>query len=249
MGSATTWQILGMVLASAVFWIQYVDFKDKLAPEPRIRLLFAFLLGIIAACLAYAAFTVLEWLGLPSPESGTTLWKAWFCFALIGPIEEGAKILVAILFIFRWQEFDEVIDGFVYAAAISIGFATLENYIQFPALPLTEQLVRTATLPLTHTLFAAIWGFGIGHALLDVKPGPQRVLWIVGSILLGTTAHGLYDFLIFTYHPAFLTSGLVLVIWSWVISRARALAKRSAANSPNPVSIPHAVGNRTSSSH
>ena len=218
-----------MLFAGAVFWMQYVDLKDRERPEPRALLLIAFLLGILAAGLAYLAFTIIEWAGVPIVESGGPTWKAYFCFLLIGPIEEGAKVLVALLLVFRWTVFDELVDGFVYAAAISIGFASLENYIHLPNLPFWEQVVRTVTLPLTHTLFGAVWGFGIAHARLCVPNGARRRGWEAGTIITAMTLHGMYDFLIIAYEATIVTSALILAIWAFVIYHARALAKRGGA--------------------
>ena len=220
-----TWLLLGMVAGSSLFWMQYVDLKDHIKPEPRRRLITAFLLGLPACGLAILVFTILERFGLPGVDSGGVPWTAAFCFLLIGPIEEGVKVLVAYLFVFRWSEFDEPIDGFVYASAISLGFASLENLYNLPNLPLWEQLARTAALPLTHTLFAAVWGFGIAHARVCVPPG-RRLKWEVGTVALAMFLHGLYDFLLFAYQANLITSDLILVIWGCVIYRARVIAKR-----------------------
>jgi RsiW-degrading membrane proteinase PrsW (M82 family) len=226
MQTSYPWQLLGAVTASALFWMQYVDLKDHLKPEPRRRLISAFLLGLIACGVAIFVFNAAERLGLPTVDSRGPGWVAAFCFLLIGPIEEGVKIFVAYLFVFRWSEFDEPIDGFVYAAAISLGFASLENLYNLPSLPLWEQLARTAALPLTHTLFAAVWGFGIAHARVCVPPGHVRRMWEIGTIVLAMFLHSLYDFLLFAYQATLLTSNLILVIWGCVIYRARAIAKR-----------------------
>jgi len=81
-------------------------------------------------------------------------------------------------------------------------------------------------------LFSAVWGFGLGYARFCVAPGPRRVLLQVGSIVLGMSAHGLYDFLTFAYQATFATSGIALVLWVFVIWRARALGRTSAAAKP-----------------
>jgi len=225
----TTWQLLGMIMASAVFWMQYVDLKDRNKHEPRKLLLLAFLLGIVASLIALLLFAACDALGVPWTEGRGKLWTAGYCFLVIGPVEEGAKVLLAYLIVFRWSKFDEPIDGFVYAAAISIGFASLENVYNLPQLPLWEQLAHTAVLPLTHTLFAAVWGFGIAWAQLCVAPGAHRTAVQAGSVLLGMSLHGLYDFLLFAYQATFLTSGLILVIWMFVIWRARECIRQQAA--------------------
>jgi len=225
-----TWQLLGVILASALFWMQYVNLKDRWQPEPRRRLFLAFALGVVAWGLAVLGFMVLDAIGVPDIKMGERLWTAVYCFLIVGPLEEGAKALVAYLFVFRWREFDEPIDGFVYAAAISLGFASLENFHNVPQVGWLEQLARTAALPITHTLFSAIWGFGAAHARFAVAPGARRWLWQLGTLALAMIAHGLYDFLIFAYQATLVTSGLALVIWAFVIWRARTCV-RSQSNS------------------
>jgi RsiW-degrading membrane proteinase PrsW (M82 family) len=234
-----TWQVLGMVAASALFWMVYIDSKDRFRPEPPLRLVGAFAIGMGAAIVALGAFALLTsfggadassegWFGrtghrlsnlITQPE--TTFDKAVLCFVFIGPIEEGAKVLAAWFLVFRWRVFDEPIDGFIYAAAIALGFASLENLLHLPNLPLAEQVARTLTLPITHCLFAAVWGFGVAHARLRMNPGPAFWLLQIGSIVLAALLHGLYDFLLIAYQWTFATSGLVLILWIAVIWRAR----------------------------
>ena len=222
---------------------------DRTAPAPAVRLVGAFAIGIGAAIAALGIFVFLGSLGGPPAEddglfSGLGRWlarvvtapetvgeKAILCFLFIGPIEEGMKVLAAWFLVFRWRVFDEPIDGFVFAAAIALGFASLENLLHLPALPLNEQLARTLTLPITHSLFAAVWGFAIAHARLRMNPGPGFWLMQLGSIALAAFLHGLYDFLLLAYQWTFATSALVLVLWVGVIWRARRLADQSRTRS------------------
>ncbi|MCW5555419.1 MAG: PrsW family intramembrane metalloprotease [Verrucomicrobiae bacterium] len=221
------WQLLGVTLASALFWMQYVDLKDRRKPEPRGRLLMAFVLGIVACGLAVLVYMALDELGVPSVKMGELRWNAFFCFVIVGPVEEGMKALVAYLIVFRWREFDEPIDGFVYAAAIALGFASMENFYNLPDLDWLGQLARTVALPLTHMLFAAIWGFGAAHARLAVPPGRRRLGWQIGTVALGMAAHGLYDYVIFAFQATIITSGMALVLWAFVIWRAHQCVKQA----------------------
>lgn len=220
-----TWQLLGVILATAMLWMYYVQLKDRLQPEPRRHLLIAFSLGVVAWALAVLGFMALDALGVPGITFGQVTWSAVYCFGFVGPLEEGTKLLFAYLIVFRWREFDEPMDGFVYASAISLGFASVENFYNIPDLDWQEQLARTAALPLTHMLFSAVWGFGIGYARFCIPRSFRRTLWQVGSIALGMFVHGLYDFLLFAFHATYVTSGLALAIWIFVIWRARAMAK------------------------
>lgn len=223
--SASSWCLVGLVLASALFWMQYVDTKDRIAPEPRTALAMAFGLGLGSAGLALLLFRSMDWLGVPYLTDGGIGWLAVYCFCFIGPIEEGAKLLVSWLVVFRWAEYDEPIDGFVYAAAVSLGFASLENLLHLPGLPLWEQLARTATLPLTHTLFAAVWGLGIARARMLMSPGWKRTAWQGGSMLVAMMLHGCYDFLIFAWQATWATSLMALLLWVFVIWRAHQLVR------------------------
>jgi len=220
-----TWQLLGVTLASALFWMLYVDLKDRRQPEPRRLLLIAFLLGIVAWGIAVLGFMALDILKVPDIKMGELRWNAVYCFLIVGPLEEGVKALMAYLVVFRWRAFDEPIDGFVYAAAISLGFASMENFYNLPDLDWLGQLARTLALPITHTLFAAIWGFGAAHARFDVPPGLRRKCWQFGTLLLGMAAHGLYDYIIFAFQATLVTSALALVIWAFVIWRAHQCVK------------------------
>ncbi len=230
-----TWQLLGVTLASALFWMQYVDLKDRRQPEPRRRLFVAFLLGIVAWGLTVLGFMALDALNVPSIKMGELRWNAVYCFLIVGPLEEGTKALLAYLIVFRWRAFDEPIDGFVYAAAISLGFASMENFYNLPDLDWRGQLARTLALPITHTLFAAIWGFGAGHARFAVPPGLRRQGWQFGTLVLGMMAHGLYDYVIFAFQATLVTSGLALVIWTFVIWRAHHCVKSTRGAIENPM--------------
>jgi len=232
-----SWQLLGAILASALFWLQYVQIKDRWKPEPRKCLLIAFVLGIVAGGLSILCYLAIDEIGVPDIKFGEKPWTAAYCFLIVGPLEEGIKALVAYQIVFRWREFDEPLDGFVYAAAIALGFASTENFYNLPNIPWLQQLAHTAALPITHTLMSAIWGFGAGYARFCVPPGRRRRLWQVGTIALAMSVHALYDFLILAYQATFITSGLALVLWLLVIWWANAILKHPLVPSALPTQL------------
>jgi RsiW-degrading membrane proteinase PrsW (M82 family) len=104
----------------------------------------------------------------------------------------------------------------------------VENLHHLPGLPLLEQLARTITLPLTHTLFAAVWGLGIARARLSPDiPDDLRGAWAGASVLAAVALHGLYDFILFAWEATWATSALALVLWLFVIYRAHALTREA----------------------
>jgi RsiW-degrading membrane proteinase PrsW (M82 family) len=189
--SFSAWQLLGLIVISGMWWMYYVMSKDRHRPEPLRRLLLAFGLGMVACAISLATYRALEALRFPDLDFKASLRTAVYCFGVIGPVEEGAKILMAYLFVFRWREYDEPIDGFVYAASLSLGFACLENFRTVADAGWQRQLASTVALPITHALFGSIWGLGIAHASLsEIDPrNDGKILWydqlVPGNYLLG----------------------------------------------------------------
>jgi RsiW-degrading membrane proteinase PrsW (M82 family) len=219
-------RVLGVLVAGAVFWLAYIDLKDRARPEPRLRILLAFLLGMGAAALAIAAFRGLDALGVSLDAADGPLQKLLFCVGAIGGVEEGAKFLVFFVFVRRWRACDEPIDGFVYAGTIGCGFATLENMLHLPSLAVAEQLARVAVLPITHALFAAVWGLALTR--------PDRTKRTVAlALLLSVGLHGIYDFVVIVLDFPVASSLLVLAMWLTLLLRVRQLAPPSLPAGPS----------------
>jgi RsiW-degrading membrane proteinase PrsW (M82 family) len=218
--SALLLRSVGPILGGAILWLQYFDLKDSLRKEPRRMLVFGFFLGGVAAALATGLYDVLAQFGYAGPGEGPVGQLAYFV-GVVGPVEEGAKFAVAWAVLFRTRWFDEPIDGLVYAAAVAIGFASLENALYAIQVNWPTQLARAATTPLTHSVFSVLWGFGSGHALLVEK----RALWLALPLVAAAAAHGAYDAAVVTLGKPWLASLLVLAVWAFVIAHARRVVK------------------------
>ncbi|MGH9800771.1 MAG: PrsW family glutamic-type intramembrane protease, partial [Blastocatellia bacterium] len=46
---------------------------------------------------------------------------------IVGPVEEGLKLIAVYFYAYRRPEFDESLDGVVYGASAALGFAAIEN--------------------------------------------------------------------------------------------------------------------------
>jgi RsiW-degrading membrane proteinase PrsW (M82 family) len=216
---------VGIIVAGALLWLLYFDRKDSLKPEPRRLLLLAWLAGCGSALLALFLFWLAALLGMPSWPGESLGEIAFYCFLLVGPVEEGAKFTAARALLFRSRHFDERIDGMVYASAVAIGFATVENLLYAQILPWPQQLVRAITSPLTHSLFAAIWGFGTAHALLVCRSRGCRLLWQLLPLVLAMALHGLYDFFLLAFDATIPASGIILILWLALILYSRRLVR------------------------
>jgi RsiW-degrading membrane proteinase PrsW (M82 family) len=225
---ATTLRTVTFVAAGSLFWLQYFDLKDALQPEPRKRLAQAFGLGVVAVGIAWCGFALAAAAGLPSSPPGEPGALALYCLFVAGPVEEGAKFLVARAVCFRWREFDERIDGLIYAASVALGFAAVENLVFLRALPWSEGLLRALVSPLTHSLFAAVWGFGASHALLASKTRLARFLWQALPLAAAMALHGLYDIAALGHGATPLAAAIVAALWAFVIWNARRVVKTRA---------------------
>jgi hypothetical protein len=123
------------------------------------------------------------------------------CFLVIGPAEELCKFLAVRLYVYRHPEFDEPLDGIIYAAAAALGFASLENVLYVIDFSHGGEIqwgmlaARSLMALPGHVIFAATWGYGLGRRKFNAN-------WPVWATLVAAAAlHGAYDFVLM-YPPA-----------------------------------------------
>jgi RsiW-degrading membrane proteinase PrsW (M82 family) len=212
-------EIAAAVLAPAVFWVGYYYYKDRRRPEPLANLLAAYAMGFVSGFLCFQFYGLLFRAGL-TPDFRAVLVRTspmeFFSYLVVfnGLVEETFKFLPFVLVVLRFRAFDEKIDGIVYAASLAVGFASFENLGYLPHLRGLAFLGRAVASPLTHTVFASIWGYAVGRAFLARRSIVPAA--VIGLGLAGI-AHGLYNFLTFSHTMRFLSAVLILGIWMWVI--------------------------------
>ena len=206
------------VLLPALFWAGYHYYKDRHLPEPAGHLVIALLLGGGAAVLAKGLYVSLDFVNLryDAFALAATSPAGLFAYALlaIGPIEEFSKLLPFLAIIVRFREFDEPIDGIIYASFVGLGFAAAENlyYLQFLS-PL-EATARGFASPVVHILFASIWGYQVGQARMR---GTSIAAAALRGFAISAVLHGSYDFIVLL-NPAFalpVAAALIAGIWVW----------------------------------
>lgn len=104
--------------------------------------------------------------------------------------EEIFKFAVVYFYAARHIQFDEPMDGIVYGATASLGFATLENvlYVSDGGLPVA--ITRAFLAVPGHAFLGAIMGYYIGRA--KFTDGDRRPL-LVRALAIPILLHGLYD--------------------------------------------------------
>jgi RsiW-degrading membrane proteinase PrsW (M82 family) len=120
-------------------------------------------------------------------------------------VEESAKaFILLVLFFFKKDEFDGIVDGVVYAGMVGLGFAMTENIlyygraVQQGADALTFTLIlRGMASPFAHPLFTGMTGIGLGWSRQSNNVFVKLVVPVLGfmlAILMHGTWNGLAAF-------------------------------------------------------
>jgi RsiW-degrading membrane proteinase PrsW (M82 family) len=231
-------QTLLMILPVAVpilFWGWYHYYKDRHLPEPVGHLVLTFVLGVVAAGVSKGLYVALGWVSLRYDAlqlaDTSTIGLLAYSLLAIGPIEELAKLLPFLLVVLRFPEFDEPIDGIIYASFIALGYAAVENLLYLEYLTTMEAAARGFAAPVVHMLFASVWGFTIGCAHLQ---GESVALGTLKGFIIAAALHGIYDFIVLqnSINALPIAAALVLAIWIWRLRLLKAL--RSAPTGAPP---------------
>jgi RsiW-degrading membrane proteinase PrsW (M82 family) len=189
--------LLVLAIAPAVFILWYVYRKDCYEPEPLRLVVRVFLLGglsVIPAALIESPF--------PSGIITSSVVAPFF--------EELIKFGIVFFFVYRLPEFDEPVDGMVYAAAAGLGFAAVENIFYVLEGGIAVGVMRAIASVPGHMIFSCIWGYALGRAKFQkgAGRGPIIIAGLAGAIIL----HGIFNFSLEVYEAAGLIFILVLMI-------------------------------------
>ncbi len=217
--SQTADQNLGLfvVTLAAGTWFAYFRLKERAGDERFSLRLAALIGGCLSVAAAFAGYSGIDALGLDlqwaSLEEGGLLSVAGAL--LIAAIEEGSKLLPVLVIALVGQRLRRPEDALLFAGFAGVGFATIESAtLLFEGnLSPAEGLARAVAAPITHALFAAPWGLGLGRALLRREPS-SLVLGFTASVL----AHAAYNLLLARPEiPRIASASLVLALWVWLI--------------------------------
>jgi RsiW-degrading membrane proteinase PrsW (M82 family) len=218
------------VMLPVLFWAAYHYHKDRHLPEPVGRLALAFALGLLSAGISKALYVVLGWASLRydalALAHGNLPGLFAYSMLAIGPVEELAKLLPFLLLL-KIPEFDEPIDGIIYASFVALGYAAVENVMYLQYLTPAEAMARGFAGPVVHMLFASIWGYTIGCAHLR---GESLLPGLLRGFLLAAGLHGLYDFIVLQQTLNALPIAALLIVggWIWRLRLLRGLQERAA---------------------
>ncbi|MDH7593821.1 MAG: PrsW family glutamic-type intramembrane protease [Methanomicrobiales archaeon] len=208
------WVIGFIAIAPGIFWLWYFYHKDRFEPEPLPLIFKIYLLG---AMVTFPAL-LLEYIS----DLFVTGLLAMVIAAPI--IEESCKFCIVRRSVFAHREFDEPLDGIIYAVSAALGFATLENVIYIFFAPTFTDVLQIGTVRALlsvpgHALFAVPWGYAMGIAKFRTENRHEGV--ILGGLLTGMLFHGLFNFLLMGELLGFAILMLVAFPIMWISGESR----------------------------
>ena len=213
--------VISAAVAPGLSLLTYLYLRDKYEAEPIHMVIRIFLLGILLVIPILVLQRGIElWLG-----------DGLFVQAFIqsAGIEESIKWFVLFHLIYNHTEFDEPYDGILYAGAISLGFATLENILYSVFMPADFSVMfLRALLPVSgHALFGVLMGYYLGRA--KFSQGKGRKIYLGASLLAPILLHGAYDWIILVRENdwIFVIIPFMILLWIFGLSKMKSAHLRS----------------------
>lgn len=129
-------------------------------------------------------------------------------FFVAGAVEETCKGVVFWRFVYHKPVFDEPYDGVVYAVAIGLGFAAVENVLYVTSSGLSTAFVRAFTAVPGHALFGVVMGSAFARAKFFHGSYP-KAFWLPAIL------HGTYD--AFALAQSFVANMLLIAYLMWLV--------------------------------
>ena len=210
--------ILSAGAAPALALMSFFYLKDRIT-EPIPLIIRTFLLGallVFPIMFIQYAFTT----------QGITNNSFIESFFLVSFFEEFFKWFIFMYTIYHHSEFDAHYDGIVYAVAISLGFATVENILYLFTNGIEYAFSRAIFPVSSHALFGVIMGFHFGKAKMNKRYNKWNIAL---AFLIPFILHGLYNYILKTEKQYWIYILIPFMIVLWYVG----IRRMKLANQPN----------------
>jgi RsiW-degrading membrane proteinase PrsW (M82 family) len=199
--------IMIAAITPGISLLSYFYLKDKYESEPISMVARLFIFGAI---LVFPMMIIQRAFVLGFGENPFI-----FSFVYSAGMEECIKFIIVYFVIYKHVFFDEPYDGIVYAVALSLGFATVENVIYaLVDYSSFSQLLFRAFLPVSaHALFGVFMGYQLGKAKFHPAKEKKHLSM---ALLLPLLFHGVFDFILLDFKSTWLWVMLPLMLFLWL---------------------------------
>jgi RsiW-degrading membrane proteinase PrsW (M82 family) len=216
--------IPGFALALAMY------IRDHHEPEPLYLLVLAFSLGAAAFLLGIIPGRFLQ--AAIEHTDNLVEGRAVHAFATVAFVEELLKFLMLRFFLYPNKNFNEPLDGIVYAVMVGLGFASAENLVYIFNDGAGDGLLRMFSAIPAHAIFAVIMGYYLGIARFTHT---HEVGYALLALLSSVFLHGAYDFFLFaSFIPGLWTGAVIsLLAAGWMAFRSVRLHQKASPFYPS----------------
>ncbi len=206
--------LLALAVGPALFWLLYFYRKDKYEPEPLSWILKIFLLGVLIV------------IPVAVSESIAGIFVSEFVlFVVVAPVlEECGKYYVVKRYVYQTSEFNEPVDGIIYAVAAALGFASLENIFYIFSVPSTELaalfwivILRAVLSVPGHALFSSVTGYALGIAKFGNPRDAPKI--IITGLAVAIVFHALFNYFLMGFVGFALLLLVVIPFLWWLVHR------------------------------
>jgi RsiW-degrading membrane proteinase PrsW (M82 family) len=205
--------VISAAVAPAIALLSFFYLKDKYETEPLSLVVKVYIFGVL---LVFPVMVIQ--FGFQEEMSIPLFADAFF---VSGALEEFLKWFLVFYGAYLHEEFNEPYDGIVYATALSLGFASLENIFYLYTFGIEEALIR-ALLPVSgHALFGVIMGFYLGKG--KFSSGRKKKIYLSLSLILPIFLHGTFNFLLLssTKYIFFYMFPFMIFLWWFALRKVK----------------------------
>src|SRR2546426_11072498 len=172
--------VIGLICAClpVPIYVMLLLWIDRYEAEPLWMLATAFFWGALVAVLVAFIFNTSLSIIAAVATHNAQVGEAFGAVISAPIVEESSKALILlILFLWKKDEFDGIVDGIVYAGMVGLGFAMTENVLYYGR---SVQgglegltfifILRGMAAPFSHPLFTSMTGIGLGWSRQSNHP-------------------------------------------------------------------------------
>ncbi|NUM49222.1 MAG: PrsW family intramembrane metalloprotease [Anaerolineales bacterium] len=193
---------VALSLIPALVWLGFFYRRDRLEPEPKSMVIQVFFLGgLLAAAIGIPLlnniFQISEWMF-------SNLWiRLLGGILIVGFTQEFLKYAAVRWTVYKTDEFDEPVDGIIYATAAGLGYAAMLNIlfvIESGGVDLGAGVLRITIISLAHASFAGVVGYFLGIEKFENRPA-----WFTSlGVVIAAVLNGVF----FTLRGSVIASGM-----------------------------------------
>ncbi|MFW5800027.1 MAG: PrsW family intramembrane metalloprotease [Spirochaetota bacterium] len=179
-----------LTIAPAIILLYILYKLDSQKPEPVGIIIKTFLLGTLSVVVTLLAGTLFY----QFEDMFDSFWIKIFIMSFVSAafVEELSKLIVFKVVVYKTKDFNEVTDGIIYMAAISLAFAAVENFLYGMGGGMGVIIARAITAVPLHAIASGIMGYYVGREKMLKESGAS-----IKGLLLAIFIHGIYNFFAF----------------------------------------------------